>query len=224
MKNPSITTVPIFPLPNLVFFPNTLVPLHIFEPRYKEMVKDALSGERLIGIVLLKPGWEKDYYGNPPIFEVGCVGSIVSEEPLEDGRFNLVLLGIGRIKVLQIVKDHPYRSARVDMMGDVDTASHDEKAIKEHLVELISRWNETFSKEQYESYRIRVDEKLPLGALTNVAAALLKLGIYEKQKLLEELSPLKRAEKIISTLKAVLDITSITSKRKVQISSKSSLN
>ena len=80
------------------------------------------------------------------------------------------------------------------------------------------------TKEEYESYRISVNERLPLGALTNVAAALMQLSTYEKQKLLEELNPLKRAEKIISTLKTILDITSITSKRKTQISSKSSLN
>ena len=87
-------TIPLFPLPNVVLFPNVYLPLHIFEPRYRQMMDRALSGERVIGMVLLKPGYEHDYERTPPVYQVGCAGSITQFERLPDGRFNLVLKGI----------------------------------------------------------------------------------------------------------------------------------
>ena len=71
-------TLPLFPLPNVVLFPNVFLPLHIFEPRYRAMVADALKGDRLIGMVLLRPGWESDYEGRPPVFPTGCAGLITT--------------------------------------------------------------------------------------------------------------------------------------------------
>ncbi|MFM8552112.1 MAG: LON peptidase substrate-binding domain-containing protein, partial [Nitrospiraceae bacterium] len=85
--------IPIFPLPNVVFFPRTYLSLHIFEPRYREMVADAAAGGQCVGMALLKEGWENDYYGNPPIFDLGCVGRLVTVQPLPDGRFNILLQG-----------------------------------------------------------------------------------------------------------------------------------
>ncbi len=86
-------TIPLFPLPNVVLFPNVYLPLHIFEPRYREMVSDALDGDRIIGMVLLRPGWEGDYEGRPAVYPVGCAGLISHAERLSDGRYNIVLQG-----------------------------------------------------------------------------------------------------------------------------------
>src|SRR3954451_7445361 len=80
--------VPVFPLPNLVFFPKTYLPLHIFEPRYRQMVIDATMTGRCIGMALFKEGWQDHYYGNPRIFDLGCVGRVVSIQNLADGRSN----------------------------------------------------------------------------------------------------------------------------------------
>ena len=85
--------LPLFPLPNVVLFPNVFLPLHIFEPRYRAMVADAIAGDRMIGMVLLRPGWEHDYEGRPPVFAVGCSGVITHVEQLADGRYNIVLRG-----------------------------------------------------------------------------------------------------------------------------------
>ena len=87
-------TIPIFPLPNVVLFPNVFLPLHIFEPRYRQMVDDALKGDRIVGMVLLRPGWEGDYEGRPPVYPIGCAGVITHAERLPDGRFNIVLRGM----------------------------------------------------------------------------------------------------------------------------------
>ena len=85
------STIPIFPLPNVVLFPNVFLPLHIFEARYRTMVSDALAGDRIIGMVLLRPGYEADYEGRPPVFAVGCTGVITHSETLPDGCSNIVL-------------------------------------------------------------------------------------------------------------------------------------
>src|SRR5690349_21911407 len=82
-------TIPIFPLPNVVLFPNVFLPLHIFESRYREMVKDALASDRIIGMVLLQPGYEANYEGRPRVYPVGCAGVITHSEPLPDGRLHI---------------------------------------------------------------------------------------------------------------------------------------
>ena len=82
-------TIPLFPLPNVVLFPNVLLPLHIFEPRYRDLVRDALAGDQVIGMVLLRPGYEGDYDGRPPIYSVGCAGLIThSHEDRKSTRLN----------------------------------------------------------------------------------------------------------------------------------------
>ena len=78
-------TIPIFPLPDVMLFPNTTRPLYIFEPRYRAMVADALMGDRIIGMVLLRPGYEADYEGRPPVYPIGCAGVITDVEQMPDG-------------------------------------------------------------------------------------------------------------------------------------------
>src|SRR6478672_12027686 len=106
--------LPIFPLPNVVLFPNVFLPLHIFEPRYREMTADAVASDRLIGMVLLRPGWERDYEGRPAIYEIGCSGVITHVERLADGRFNIVLRGLDRFRVVREDGERVYRRATFD--------------------------------------------------------------------------------------------------------------
>src|SRR5687767_8064792 len=92
-------SIPIFPLPTVVLFPKVFLPLHIFEPRYRQMVTESLGGDRIIGMVLLQPGYENDYEGRPPIYATGCSGLITHAERLDDGRFNLVVQGIAKFTI-----------------------------------------------------------------------------------------------------------------------------
>src|SRR5690606_5110213 len=110
--------LPLFPLPNVVHFPQTILPLHIFEKRYRQMLRDAMEGEKLIGMAVLKPGWEEKYQGNPEIYDVACLGRIIQHEPMNDGRSNILLLGLKRVKIQQIIVPYPYRAAKVDLMND----------------------------------------------------------------------------------------------------------
>ena len=87
-----------------MLFPNVFLPLHIFEPRYREMVADALASDRMIGMVLLRPGWERDYEGRPPVYPIGCSGVITHVERLADGRYNIVLRGVERFRIVE--EDH----------------------------------------------------------------------------------------------------------------------
>src|ERR1043166_7472833 len=87
----------LFPLPNLVFFPYVMQPLHIFEPRYRQMTADALDGDRLIALVLPKPGWEDSYAGSPPIYSIATLGAVAADQKLDDGRYNILLRGLSRI-------------------------------------------------------------------------------------------------------------------------------
>ena len=105
--------IPVFPLPNVVLFPQIVLPLHIFEPRYREMVRDAARGPRLIGMALLREGWQPDYHGGPPIFTTGTVGEMVRMEELPDGRFNIVLRGLREFVVQRELRRRPYREAVV---------------------------------------------------------------------------------------------------------------
>src|SRR3982750_1408486 len=104
--------IPIFPLPGVVLLPGTLLPLHVFEPRYRAMVADALAGDRTIGMTMWKAGGGGER-GEPRIHEVGGAGEIVESERLEDGRYNIVLEGRFRFRVLDEAPPDPYRVARV---------------------------------------------------------------------------------------------------------------
>src|SRR5262245_64020543 len=122
--------LPLFPLPNVVLFPNVFLPLHIFEPRYKEMVSDAIAGDRMIGMVLLRPGWEHDYEGRPPIYPIGSSGVITHVERLADGRYNIVLRGLERFRVASEDHAKSYRRGRVGALPEVTCGGEDRAVMR----------------------------------------------------------------------------------------------
>jgi Lon protease-like protein len=108
--------VRLFPLPNLVFFPHAIQPLHIFEPRYRVMTAEALASDRLLALTMLKVGWETDYHGKPALETVATIGRIMADQQFEDGRYNLLLRGLARIRILcEIPNDKSYREAEVEL-------------------------------------------------------------------------------------------------------------
>ncbi|BAM06448.1 LON peptidase substrate-binding domain-containing protein [Leptospirillum ferrooxidans] len=107
-------TVPLFPLPNVVLFPKTLRPLHIFEPRYRAMIAEAISGEGLIGMMFLKDGWENQYDQNPPMESIGCLGRIIQHNQLPDGRYYITLLGISSFELISEIPSEPFRTGMIE--------------------------------------------------------------------------------------------------------------
>jgi Lon protease-like protein len=196
---------PIFPLPNVVFFPDTRLPLHMFEPRYRAMTADALDGDGLIGMVLLREA-ERAAEPAPAVFDVGCVGQIVEAEPLADGRYNLVLEGLGRFRILEEEPPAPYRVARVAWLDDPDYEDLDQAAqrtlsaaradLEEHLVELAKRSAPAAADALRERMR-RLDPVQLIHALSLG----LDVAMVEKQGLLEAADPLTRC-RLLSQLLA----------------------
>src|SRR5262249_47218574 len=122
--------LPLFPLPNVVLFPNVFLPLHIFEPRYREMVADALASDRMIGMVLLKPGWEHEYEGRPAVYPIGCNGVITHVDRLADGRYNIVLRGVERFRIVEENHERPYRRADVEAVSERSLDLEDRAALR----------------------------------------------------------------------------------------------
>src|SRR5262245_38928807 len=102
-------SIPVFPLPDVVFFPGTVLPLHVFETRYRVMVKDALAADGTFAVALLRPGWEQRYAGNPDYFPVATAGRMEEIETTPDGRYYFKLAGAVRVRLGGVVRDAPYR-------------------------------------------------------------------------------------------------------------------
>lgn len=121
MPTLGLIRVPVFPLAGALLFPRTQLPLHIFEPRYRAMVRDALAGDSLIGMIQPREGREP-----PPLFDVGCLGRIVGTQEMEDGRFNIVLEGTTRFRVVREADvTTPYRQIDADCSGFDDARDPD---------------------------------------------------------------------------------------------------
>ena len=188
--------IPIFPLPNVVLFPSALLPLHIFEPRYRAMVADALEGERLIGMVMLRPGWERNYGGDPEVYPVGCAGFITHAEPLHDGRYNIMLRGTQKFRLLG---ERParegverYRMARIEPIKEVKSCTAQAIQQARHRLEkLLAR---TLHKNDSEF----IPKDVPDADLINAIAQ--HLEPLEKQALLECDSLLDRCETLVELI------------------------
>src|SRR5439155_7312282 len=131
--------VRLFPLPNLVMFPHVVQPLHVFEPRYRQLLADALAGDQLITMALLQPGWEPDDEGKPPLFPVACLTKIIAHKELADGRSLVLLRGLSRVRIVdELPADRLYRVARVELMPDIATLTLDDaRDLRQRLVDLI---------------------------------------------------------------------------------------
>lgn len=189
-------SIPIFPLPNVVLFPNVFLPLHIFEPRYREMIEDALDGDRIVGMTLLRPGWETDYEGRPPVYPIGCAGLITHAERLPDGRFNVVLRGLEKFRVT--AEDDggdgkAYRVARIDALEEPSCRElpdlRAERRRLEHLILASGEANEPITP-----------PSMPDEDFVNALAQYLHFDPVEKQALLEVPDALARCRSVINLL------------------------
>ncbi len=180
--------VPLFPLPNLVFFPHAVQPLHIFEPRYCDMLHDALAGEGLIAMVLLEPGWEHQYQSRPDIAQAACIGKIISHSPTDEKRHNILLAGVKRARIIRELEPRrAYREAEVEVLEDVYPA--DEAQQRPELAQRLQTLFRQFVPQGLvvqESFQQLMDKQLPLGVLTDTIAYALQLPVAIKQQLLAE--------------------------------------
>jgi Lon protease-like protein len=180
MALPSV--LPLFPLPNVVLFPGVLLPLHIFEPRYRQMVRDVAAGEELIGMILYRRGGEGPPGGGNDIYPVGCAGRLVRKVDLPDGRFDILLRGVREFRVVEQYFDRPYRRAVVSWRDRVPEVFRLEPPRRRLLVERIRSF---LAETTAAGLRILDDPAVGDETLVNLFAFALDLPVEEKQGLLE---------------------------------------
>jgi Lon protease-like protein len=188
--------VPMFPLPNVVLFPRMFLPLHIFEPRYRAMTRSVLDGERFLAMALLQPGWQKGYEGSPSVHRILGLGKIVEDTALEDGRFNLVLYGLARLRLIEEQSREPYRTVRVEVLRE-RPAEGPAYGRKRRL--LLAFYAQVLRQIAKGSAAAPPDD-VPLGLLCDLLASLIAFEPAVKQSLLEELDVAARCDLLLDLL------------------------
>jgi len=189
-------TIPIFPLPNVVLFPNVFLPLHIFEPRYRAMLADALAGDRIIGMTLLQPGYEASYEGRPAVYPIGCAGVITHAERLPDGRSNVVLQGIEKFRIVDEDTGREYRLAHIEPLPEI-ASDADKRLLKQRRHRLEALLVAAIERGGADP---RFPEKIPDEDLVNALSQYLGLDPVERQALLERNGILARCDGLIELL------------------------
>jgi Lon protease-like protein len=204
-------TARLFPLPNLVLFPHVIQPLHIFEPRYRELLEDALADDRLIAMALLSPGWEQDYYGRPPLYPMACLGRVVLHHRLKGGSYNVLLVGLRRVRLVrELPPRRGYREAAVEICEDrypvQDAAASALLQRKLHEAFLKAAAKIPQAQEQLDQL---LSSEIPLGTLTDVISYVLDISLDQKQRFLAEPDVHLRADMLLKHLSEAASDTRI---------------
>jgi len=198
-QTPLPESIPIFPLEDVMLFPGMSVPLHIFEPRYKAMIADALKGNRIIGMVLLRPGYEKDYERSPSVFQVGCAGVINEVEELPNGEYNIVLGALGKYRITREEASRPYRIAHVTAIAD-EVADGDQSALHARRQRLEALIRESGGRTGLRG----VPDNITDDRLVNGISQLAHIDELDRERLLEQPTPLARADALIAILEKMI--------------------
>jgi uncharacterized protein len=200
--------VPVFPLPEVVLFPGTILPLHIFEPRYREMMADALASERTIAVALLKPGFEPLYYTpRAPIHATIGVGQIVESEQVEDGNYNLLLRGASRATIVEELRERQYRQARIE---PVETYCSSSGAVTDELRAGLFdtiRENPALDPDLRRHWLRLADTELDLDELSDLIAASVPVEAELRQCLLAEPDAFARATMLKEQMRTLAAIS-----------------
>ena len=191
-------TISIFPLSNFIFFPQTTVPLNVFEPRYIQMVDDAMKGDRIIGMVQPK----KSNQTIPILYNVGCAGKIISFNETEDGRYLIVLDGISRFKILEeLNNDKLYRECKVNFDNFSNDINNQKEEIKFSDLQLIFKNLKSLFNKQGHTINWKELEKQSLDQTINALSMASPFSLEEKQVLLETINLNERKLKLEEILK-----------------------
>lgn len=180
--------VPLFPLPDVWLFPRTLMPLHVFEPRYRQMIEDCLDGPGRIVLGTVLPGHEDELAGAPPIHPIAGIGEIVHHRRLPDGRFDIHLFGLGRVSVREVESERLYRKVAVEPMVEVEVARKETEPLRTRLREAI----------QARADKPReIPDDAPVGMLIDMLLLDLDLPNERRQDLFAEPHPVRRAREAL---------------------------
>jgi len=180
--------VPLFPLPNVLLYPGAVLPLHVFEPRYVELVEDMnAAGLDRIALALLQPGWKDRYFDQPPFYEIGGLGRLISTQPAQDGRYNILLEGLGRARLTEAPSARKYRCVSAQQL-DESEAPTDGGKLRQQLLDALSSWSED---------QVELDPSRGVSYLSDVLLLTLGVPIEEKQRIFEQLDPVARAHAVL---------------------------
>lgn len=194
----------IFPLPDVVLFPGVSVPLHVFEPRYVEMVRDVVAGPGVMALVRLRPGYEQDYFGRPPIETVATAGEVVAWQELPGDRLAVLVRGADRIAIeRELPPARAYREVAARRLPDGDV---DEQALALERAELVALCDQLRGRigEQGAPLRKMVQETSSTASLTFALAASLVADPEARQGLLEERDVGARVTRLVEAISSLL--------------------
>ena len=200
-----LRAVPLFPLPGVVLFPRAVLPLHIFEDRYRAMTADALASDKTVAMALLKPGWEKSYYGRPAIEPVVCVGRILSHEKLADGKYNFLLQGVQRARIVREngggdrADETPYRTAQLQPLEETSAPEielEDERRLLHELFMTTPLGGIGAGRQ----FRQIVKAPLPTPVVADLAAFTFLEDVPLKQALLADVDVRHRVRRTVAAL------------------------
>ncbi len=198
----ALLTVALFPLPNVVLFPRAVLPLHIFEERYKEMTADVIDADRQLAMALLRPGWEKLYYQRPPIDPVICIGEILTHEKLADGEYNFLLRGHTRARIVRELDGKPYRVAQVEPLVETPTLEIDLEDERRRLVNAFTAGGVS-TLPVAEQFRKMLAGPIATADLADIVAFSFIDGHATKQQLLAETDVKRRVRHIIAAVERI---------------------
>jgi Lon protease-like protein len=201
---PRWSRLPIFPLPSIQLFPHALLPLHVFEPRYRDLVRDAMAGQRLIAIASFEPGYEANYHSRPAVRPIIGVGTVVGHEPIGDGRANIVLRGLTRARIeRELPPNEAYRLVDAATVGDSTAAGFDDAGARDMLILLADQLALKLPSGG-ETLRELARSQPDLGALVDVFSAALVTDPDDRQLLLETLDVGTRVDRVSGEIATVL--------------------
>lgn len=191
-----LARLPIFPLPNAVLLPGGLMPLHVFEPRYRELVRDALAGSSLLAIARLRPGYERDYHGRPPVYPHAGLGRIIASDETDDGRFLIVVRGLARVDIsAELPAEQAYRTVAAQLLPDAVDAPDAVAAAHARLLALCERLCQALERGA-DQLRDLIGGCACPGACADAIAAALVFDHDERQAVLELLEQRARIERV----------------------------
>lgn len=192
----------LFPLPDLIMFPHVMQPLHVFEPRYRELLSEALNTDGLIAMCMMAPGWEDDYEGRPPLLPYACLGKVVTYQRTDNGEYNILLLGMRRIHIdRELPPTRGFRQAEVTLLDDFCMTTNDEK--RPALQAALTKQFQSFlphSKSADSALQELLATEIPLAVLTDLVSFALPMEFNEKRDLLGECDVDRRAVMLLSAL------------------------
>lgn len=192
----------LFPLPNVVLFPHVLLPLHVFENRYRDLMEEALAADKLVAMAVLAPGWESDYEGRPPLHSIACLARIATFHRLEDGRFNILLLGLKRVELVrELAPEKSFREAEARLRDD-EYRPQAGAAQRDFRRELLDRFRKLLPAPAAENEELRklLADTVPLGMLTDIITYTLNFEIAFKERVLRELCVDRRAAMVLERM------------------------